>query len=166
MSLHADLLRQASALAAFEPKKHRQASLRRAVSAAYYAVFHLLVHDAARLLTTNKSLQRLLGRAFRHTDMYAVSRCFSGGTLPDQILSAAPPPPVPPSLRYVAGAFVNLQQARHEADYNLAKSFSRAEARSLIVQAELAFQNWKAIRTNGFAELYLFCLLLHDRWQR
>jgi len=37
MSLHADLLAQAEYLAKKEPKRPRQASLRRAISAAYYA---------------------------------------------------------------------------------------------------------------------------------
>src|SRR6266571_1109983 len=41
-SLHNELLAQAWHLAKKEPKHPLQASLRRAVSAAYYAVFHLL----------------------------------------------------------------------------------------------------------------------------
>lgn len=50
MSLHAELLRQARFLARKEPKKPIQASLRRSVSVSYYALFHLLVDDATRLL--------------------------------------------------------------------------------------------------------------------
>ena len=46
MSLHGDLLRQARHLAAKEPRRPLQASLRRAVSAAYYSLFHLLVDEA------------------------------------------------------------------------------------------------------------------------
>ena len=48
MTLHHDLLDQASHLATRETKKPKQASLRRAVSAAYYALFHLLVADGAK----------------------------------------------------------------------------------------------------------------------
>jgi uncharacterized protein (UPF0332 family) len=40
-----DLLEQALHLAKREKKKPRQASLRRAVSTAYYALFHLLIHE-------------------------------------------------------------------------------------------------------------------------
>ncbi len=43
MSLSRDLLKQARILARKEPKKPLQASLRRSVSASYYAIFHLLV---------------------------------------------------------------------------------------------------------------------------
>ncbi len=51
--LHDDLL--ALALKTFEldsgPGRPKQANLRRAVSTAYYALFHLLVHDATASLT-------------------------------------------------------------------------------------------------------------------
>jgi hypothetical protein len=50
-SLHDQLLAQAWLLAKKEPKRPLQASLRRAVSAAYYAVFHLLVDAGGRSLT-------------------------------------------------------------------------------------------------------------------
>ena len=41
-----DLLEQAWHLAKREKRKPRQASLRRAVSTAYYALFHHLIHEA------------------------------------------------------------------------------------------------------------------------
>ena len=46
MSLHADLLKQARHLSTKEPSRPSQASLRRAISAAYYALFHRLVDEA------------------------------------------------------------------------------------------------------------------------
>ena len=48
VSLQRDLLAQAHQLARHEPKRPNQASLRRAVSTGYYAVFHLLVDAASR----------------------------------------------------------------------------------------------------------------------
>ncbi len=41
-----DLLEQAQHLAQREPKRPKQASLRRAISSAYYALFHLLISEA------------------------------------------------------------------------------------------------------------------------
>ena len=41
-----DLLEQAKHLASRERTKPKQASLRRAVSTAYYALFHLLISEA------------------------------------------------------------------------------------------------------------------------
>ena len=46
MSLHENLLVHAEALVTMDRTKPRQANLRRAVSAAYYALFHLLIHEA------------------------------------------------------------------------------------------------------------------------
>jgi len=48
MGLAQDLLRQANHLATYEGANPSQASLRRAVSTAYYALFHLLIEDAAQ----------------------------------------------------------------------------------------------------------------------
>jgi hypothetical protein len=48
MSLHMDLLQQARRLARLDPNRPRQANLRRAVSAAYYALFHYLIDQACR----------------------------------------------------------------------------------------------------------------------
>ena len=52
MSLPRDLLAQAKLLATKEKSRPKQASLRRSVSAAYYALFHLLVDAAARRLVS------------------------------------------------------------------------------------------------------------------
>jgi uncharacterized protein (UPF0332 family) len=46
MPYPAHLLEQAKHLANREKKRPRQASLRRAVSTAYYALFHLLIYEA------------------------------------------------------------------------------------------------------------------------
>ena len=47
--MHEDLLKQAARLATLDVKKPKQANLRRAISSAYYAVFHLLVDEACRV---------------------------------------------------------------------------------------------------------------------
>jgi hypothetical protein len=66
------LLEQAKHLAKREKKKPRQASLRRAVSTAYYSLFHLLIHEAA--LNWKRVEQRpLLARFFEHGKMRAAS---------------------------------------------------------------------------------------------
>ena len=49
MSLHDDLLVRAEHLIHKEPRRPRQASLKRAVSTSYYALFHLLVSEASHL---------------------------------------------------------------------------------------------------------------------
>ena len=49
MAFHQDLLKQAIQLARNESRKPKQASLRRAVSTAYYALFHFLIYETCKL---------------------------------------------------------------------------------------------------------------------
>jgi uncharacterized protein (UPF0332 family) len=73
MPYHYDLLDQALKLVHQDPLNPKQASLRRAVSTAYYAVFHLLIFEAAS--NWNKpTLHTSLGRAFDHGLMKSASR--------------------------------------------------------------------------------------------
>ena len=67
MSLPRDLLAQATLLATKEPRRPRQASLRRSVSASHYALFHLLVDTAARRLVSGNDRQgQGQSRQYRH----------------------------------------------------------------------------------------------------
>lgn len=70
MPLPDDLLEQARHLANGERRRPKQASLRRAVSTAYYALFHLLIQETIR----NRKIaeQRpLLARHCEHRRMKA-----------------------------------------------------------------------------------------------
>ena len=165
MSLHSDLLFQAKQLVVKEPTRPKQASLRRAVSAAYYAIFHLLIFESSKSLVTGDGLRKLVGRAFAHGDMKNASKPFASGSLPAR-LQVVIAPPVPAQIQVVAKAFIALQQARHEADYNTAKSFSKSEAQALVDQADQAFDDWKAVRKTDYAKLYLVSLFVGKRWER
>ena len=63
-----DLIATARSLTGLDPRKPTQANLRRAVSTAYYAVFHLLARTAADLLIgrTHNSAWHLAYRALEH----------------------------------------------------------------------------------------------------
>ncbi|MEO1369267.1 MAG: hypothetical protein AAFX50_18980 [Acidobacteriota bacterium] len=162
MSLASDLLKQARQLAMKEPLKPRQASLRRAVSAAYYALFHLLIDEATGRLISGEQRRRLrqvLGRAFGHAEMKIVARGFANGGVSRKLQPALAGEPVQDELKNVAAAFVDLQAARHEADYDTARRFTREEALDLIDQAETAFQDWKDIRKSLQADTFLVGLL-------
>ena len=166
MSLAHDLLDQASALARLDPKKPKQASLRRAVSAAYYALFHLLVEEAARLFVRDDFTRAaLIGRTFDHIKMKEVSGHFLGDDLPERIRSK-PAYQTPAELKVVAEALIKLQQHRHEADYNLDRQFRRSEVQELIRDVEIAFTNWEIVRNTDDARMYLACFLLWDTWKK
>src|SRR5712692_5365690 len=61
-----DLLEQARHLANREKKRPRQASLRRAVSTAYYALFHLLISEALLLRIARELPKRQPDSAEEH----------------------------------------------------------------------------------------------------
>lgn len=168
MSLQADLLEQARHLLRREPRRPKQASLRRAVSAAYYALFHLLVHESSKRLisgTAHTPLRALTARAFEHGTMKQASRAFASGGLPTHLQSILPQG-VPRQLRRIAAAFVDLQHARHGADYDVTLKLTRNETRALVTQVEEVFQEWQTVREAPAARIYLTALLLWRQWSR
>jgi len=166
MALHHDLLEQALHLATREARKPKQASLRRAVSSAYYALFHLLVAEAAQRLAPAQPplLRRQVARAFAHGQMRQVCESIRRRQ-PPAPLDALLALPIEPDLAIVAQTFPVLQQARHDADYNLAAVLSRVDVRQNIKQAELAFSSWKTVRSGPNATVFLTALLLHGHGQ-
>jgi hypothetical protein len=166
VSLHADLLAQARGLAKKEPRRPKQASLRRAVSAAYYALFHLLVDEATRRLIRGDrrlGLRNGLARAFVHARMKKVAVGFNGGTPVEPWKASLAGATLSPDLKNVAGAFVDLQQARHEADYDRSHTFTKQECLGLVRQAEDAFAAWARVRGSLEADVFLVALLAGDK---
>jgi hypothetical protein len=68
-----DLLEVAQHLAKLDSDKPRQACLRRSVSTAYYALFHLLIAEATSNWKHTESRPEL-GRLFGHGKMKSASR--------------------------------------------------------------------------------------------
>jgi len=168
MSLHAELLRQAYFLARKEPKKPTQASLRRSVSAAYYALFHLLVDEATKLMLAGNDrgpLRDSLARAFHHSAMKQTAVAFTGKSMPRRLASELDRLSVEPPLIDVAAAFVQLQEARHNADYNRALRFTRREALDLADLTDQAFRDWRRVRGSRSADAFLTWLLVYRLMQ-
>lgn len=166
MTFPADLLEQARHLAKKDPNRPKQASLRRAISTAYYALFHLLTSEAARLFAKDKKLSHLLLRTYGHGEMYDVSSAFSRGEWPRVYDSVKSEFSIPDALKQVAQTFADLQQARHTADYDLTVRYSRSDTFDLVERAEKAFRDWQAIRNDDLARIYLGCFLLWKQWDR
>lgn len=165
--LHDRLLRQARDLATKDKKRPQQANLRRAVSTSYYALFHLLIYEATRSLSRGNArakLRLVLARAFAHDEMASACRSFgSGGALPDLIQTIYPGVAVPPDLRNVAKAFLDLQKSRHDADYAAHIHWTRTEVITKVERAERAFETWERISMHELAPLFLASLLT---WKR
>lgn len=152
MALADELLDQAYHLAHKDPDP-LEASLRRAISSAYYALFHLLIEDAIGNWNRPRYQQGRLARAFDHGRMKAVSK-----EIVDRKSVATDP--LLDQLKEVAGAFIRLQQERHSADYDIMRAWTRAEVADELERATKAFQTWAVIRNEDVAQDFLVSFLL------
>jgi hypothetical protein len=62
-------------------------------------------------------------------------------------------------LRTVANAFIQAQQRRNDADYNIAKEWTPVEVDTQIASVNEAFKTWNMIRDEAVAQAYLVSLL-------
>jgi uncharacterized protein (UPF0332 family) len=139
MAFANDLLEQSRHLANREPKRPRQASLRRSVSTAYYALFHLLT--TASVGNWKKARQRAaLARSFDHKRMHEACKKTNDKPFPNPNLINVK------HLKRIANAFMQLQQHRHTADYDNSKRWTRTEVLAHIELAAAAFDSWNAIK--------------------
>ncbi len=129
-----DLLSLADKLAGREagPGKPRTIELRRAISTAYYALFHKLIqHAAMRLIggTDWTEVHAATARWIAHTDLAALSDAVNGrgNQALRFVLTGADP-----RLADVAQDFIDLQTARHGADYDDYFEVSKASALALV----------------------------------
>src|SRR6266496_5682267 len=129
MPLHDDLLSLARHLVDRNPGAPVEADLRRAVSTAYYALFHLLVHESTMRLIAVAGMRSRVGRAFDHGVMKTVCKDYTS-------LTVNPAgQPVPQQIRDIASAFVELQEARHRADYNTAMTLTYTQTDTEVIRA-------------------------------
>ncbi len=160
MSYADELLELAQELANFRPDYSHQPRLRRAVSTAYYALFHLLISEA----TANwqrPELRAVLARAFDHGSMkQAADRKvaeLSG------YFQKRPPEGPERTLAYhfytVADAFGQAQFHRNEADYNTAREWDLTEVLLHIDGIGDAFKSWNIIREEPLLQAYLVSML-------
>jgi uncharacterized protein (UPF0332 family) len=140
-----------------------EADVRRSVSAAYYALFHLLIRDAIRNWKHADHHSRLM-RIFEHKRMKEASTAIlkeigniqNTGTDDSHGI-------VRFNLSIVSQAFVDLQQARHRADYDVGETFNPLDAAVTVAQARLAFEHWAKVKDEPLAQDYLYSLLFRVR---
>lgn len=139
------------------PGRPRSVRLRRGVSTAYYALFHRLSRDVAfqALGAYGTAEAHLLVRWIGHHDLLQLAKEVTGQT------AKLRPVLGPPSdrLTSVCDAFVRLQVAREAADYKHDYSLTKADARSLVRQAERAVGSTVRMRKSGDASYERFLRL-------
>ena len=153
MSFAQDLLEQAEHLVNRDGADPKQASLRRAVSTAYYALFHLLIDEAVGNWSVARHRGRL-ARTFDHGSMRRVcddhvKSFYSAGKPASQLL-----------LKEVAETFSELQLKRHTADYDNSYIWTKADAQDWIARTQIAFAYWNTTCLQDEAQDFLLSLFL------
>jgi hypothetical protein len=143
-----DLLAQAKHLATLDATRPKQANLRRAVSSAYYALFHFLVEESCNQITgkTRSPARQLMSRAFEHGKMKEVCMEFKKQTPTDILKPHWITLSLPCSdLTQVAESFIYLQELRHSADYDLSTPVNRQAATDAYDLACEAVSIWRSL---------------------
>jgi len=121
-----------------------QARLRRAVSTAYYAVFHAIIEASVDRVASGAppEVQAAVARAFDHTTMKSFARSVASGSPPKVLQKVFTD--VPAQLKQLADSLTYLQDERHAADYDLSALFdfdrsnrsvkAMARARLVLIQ--------------------------------
>lgn len=149
-----ELIATARRLVNVNVSKPRQADLKRAVSTAYYAMFHTLAKECAdRFIGTgavrNGAAWRQVYRALEHG--FAKQSC---GQVARLGFSA--------DIVHFADIFARLQDQRHRADYDPLVAYRRAEALLLIEEADRAIKALKQTET-GERRAFVALVLLKNR---
>ena len=153
-----DLLRAAYQLA-LEPSvgRPRQANLRRAISTAYYALFHAMANSCADMLAGSTRAIRSQ-RAWRQT-----YRALEHGHAKNQCMNQSVMNRFPPEIQGFGEAFADMQRLRHTSDYDPdpEESFTRAGVLQRIEVSEQAIHEFESTAVNdrrAFAIYVLFRL--------
>jgi hypothetical protein len=155
-----DLLAFAERIIAFDPVSLNPSILRRAVSTAYYALFHLLCDAGSKRIGTISDYQSIAARKYEHGQMKKVSDRFAKSSIDDALKKLIGT--VPPELISVATVFVDLQNYRHRADYDSSFSgdFELSETKQIVERTKTAFEHWRILEPSPAAEIYLLTMLL------
>lgn len=156
MLLHDDLLQVARQLAGAD-NDASQAGLRRAVSTAYYALFHLLITEATRNWG-RPELRSRLARVFDHGPMRKASEV-EAGRIERMRKAGKADASSWDDLRKVASLFVEAQDLRIQADYDAGAKLDPNKVRTHVERVADAFQSWSRIREEPSAQAYLVSLL-------
>jgi hypothetical protein len=140
-----------------------QGKLRRAISSAYYALFHHLVQAAtAEFVGANRKLPSfgIVYRSFEHAQMRKTCGQVLQPNLSPELKKAVGLAVFGPDLRRCATFFVELQQQRHEADYDPMVKISLSDTKSAVTKAASAIAAFDGAPAN---ERRVFLTLLGFR---
>ena len=144
-----DLIETARGLTELSPRRPSQANLRRAVSTAYYAMFHCLAGCVANAL---------IGRA-RDSAWHQAYRALEHGKARNACENQRAIAAFPPAVRRFATIFAAMQKVRQQADYALDGKYEKEDVRAAIDIAEgaiVVFEQADARHRRAFVAHVLF----------
>ncbi len=147
-------MQTASTLVRRTKKRPRQADLRRAVSTAYYAMFHALCEVCADNFIGTDSPERC-ERAWRQT-YRAINHRFAQTACQKCV---DPNYAFPLGIVNFASYFRTMQETRHSADYDPTANFNKADVEAKIYSAQRAIDDLSAVdrrHKGAFAAMMLF----------
>lgn len=158
------LFEQAAKLIAPPPAgPPRQVDLRRAISAAYYSVFHYILTAAAdEFIGVTKRTTNRYTLVYRSIDHRGLRELCNEMKKPQQTAkyqNYAPANGFGPNIQAFASAVIELQEKRHIADYDPSSRVKTSDARLAIATAKSAiqrFQKASKTRQKAFLTLLLF----------
>lgn len=144
----------------------RTVFLRRSVSTAYYALFHEVVLHGTRRLAPRGSVeqQQAIGRWYAHGNVKKtcqwVEALANNRTPPVPVgMLLSEKGSVPTDLETLAAAFLALQQARHDADYNPAYDVTKPDVLGYVDAAKAAVEAAQRLEAVGSPAYDMFLLL-------
>ena len=132
----------------------RQADLCRAVSAAYYAIFHALAQCGADLLagatpaSRNRTAWEQTYRALEHG--HARNQCNNSSVVTGRF---------PPAIQDFARQFVLMQRLRHYADYSPAPALHWDRVIRCVAETERVIAQFNAAPTRDRRAFAIYALL-------
>ena len=136
----------------------RQDELCRAVSCAYYAMFHTLAGCCADMLV-GVTRARRSQEAWRRT-----YRALEHGHAKNQCANARMLGRFPPEIQRFGELFIHMQRHRHDADYDPDASFSRSDVMQFIDETESVIGGFETVDARDRRAFGVFVLLRNRRW--
>jgi len=148
MALCDDLIEDARHLVQRGSLENRPSCKRRAISTAYYAVFHMIVDDFVEHWPFPDQRARL-GRMFTHQRMRDTAVKFR---------DANKPTAVEMDLKDIVRALGQLQKDRHRADYDAGWVVVDTDVAQAITSASDIFARWRSIRNEEAVRNHLLSM--------
>jgi hypothetical protein len=158
---HEHLFQQADRLVPSQRGRPRQADIRRAISAAYYGLFHAILTAATDHFVGKNNRERAkYGLVYRSVDHSRLRElCNQVRSRSDKIKPYAPPGGFDPEIHAFAAATVDLQEKRFIADYDVMSSVNRSTALLAVAGAWAALARFNRAgeeQREAFLSLLMF----------